>query len=126
MANYNTSRYIETSHSYGYPVPSRYPFESKNWEVLMTETSIDTAYPSASKSASIIALLAGIWFFVSPWVYGAYLLENAWNNWIVGIVVTILAIIRLSSTDLKLTQWASWINCFFGIWAFVSPWIFLY
>jgi hypothetical protein len=35
------------------------------------------------RAASVICLLAGIWLFVSPWVYGAYTSGNAWNSWIV-------------------------------------------
>jgi len=78
----------------------------------------------AMKTASGINVLAGIWLFVSPWVYGAYTLQNAWNNWIVGALIVILAAIRLS--DPIRTNWASWINCALGIWTFASPWIYGY
>jgi len=76
------------------------------------------------KGASGINVLAGIWLFVSAWVYGAYTLQNAWNNWIVGALIVILAGIRLS--DPMKTVWASWINCALGIWTFASPWIYGY
>ena len=76
------------------------------------------------KGASGINVLAGIWLFVSAWVYGAYTLQNAWNNWIVGALIVILAAIRLS--DPMKTAWASWINCALGIWTFASPWIYRY
>ena len=76
------------------------------------------------KVASTIALLAGLWYFVSPWVYGVYAATNSWNNWIVGAVVVILAAIRLGS-PMK-TVSLSWINCALGIWAFISPWIYGY
>jgi len=76
------------------------------------------------KGASGINLLAGIWLFVSAWVYGAYALQNAWNSWIVGALIVILAAIRLSQ-PMK-TVWASWINCALGIWTFASPWIYDY
>jgi hypothetical protein len=92
-------------------------------EAMMTETSMETGYPNASKSASSIVLAAGMWFFLSPWVYGFYLLRGSWNNWIIGAMITILAIVRLSAADLKRTQWISWINCLLAIWIFVSPWI---
>jgi SPW repeat len=95
-------------------------------EAMMSETSIETAYPKPSKSASSIVLLAGMWFFASPWVYGSYLLPSSWNNWIIGSAVTILALIRLSTADLKRTQWISWINCLLAIWIFVSPWVYQY
>jgi hypothetical protein len=76
------------------------------------------------KVASTLTLLAGLWYFISPWVYGTYHLRNAWNDWIAGAVVVILAGIRLSS-PLR-TVALSWINCAFGVWAFVSPWIYGY
>jgi hypothetical protein len=95
-------------------------------EAMMAETSAESGYPNASKSASSIALMAGMWFFASPWVYGSYLLSSSWNNWIVGSVITVLALARLSTADLKRTQWISWINCLLAIWIFVSPWVFHY
>jgi hypothetical protein len=95
-------------------------------EAMMTETSMETGYPNASKSGSSMAMLAGMWFFASPWVYGSYLFRESWNNWIIGAVITILAMIRLSTVDLKRTQWITWINCLLAIWIFVSPWIYQY
>jgi hypothetical protein len=76
------------------------------------------------KGASGINVVAGIWLFVSAWVYGSYTLQNAWNNWIVGALIMILGAIRLS--DPMKTIWASWINCALGIWTFASPWIYGY
>jgi hypothetical protein len=95
-------------------------------EAMMTETSMETGYPNASKSGSSLVLVAGLWFFASPWVYGSYLLRESWNNWIVGAVITILAIVRLSTVDLKRTQWITLVNCLLAIWIFVSPWIYQY
>jgi hypothetical protein len=59
-------------------------------------------------------------------VYGSYLLPSSWNNWIIGSVITVLALARLSTADLKRTQWISWANCLLAIWVFVSPWVFQY
>jgi len=85
-----------------------------------------TSHPEGSRIASTIAMLAGIWFFISPWVYGSYTMANSWNNWIVGAVVVILGAIRMSADNLQTTVWMSWLNCLLGIWAFVSPWVYLY
>ena len=74
--------------------------------------------------ASTICLLAGLWFFVSPWVYGTAGNANSWNSWIVGAVVFILAACRLSY-PMK-TAGLSWVNCILGVWAFISPWIYGY
>jgi flagellar biosynthesis protein FliQ len=69
-------------------------------------------------------MLAGIWLFVSPWVYGAYTNPNAWNSWIVGAVIAILAAMRLSNSPTQ--TWMSYLNCLLGIWTFASPWIYGY
>ncbi|HXR74923.1 MAG TPA: SPW repeat protein [Bryobacteraceae bacterium] len=79
---------------------------------------------AGARAASTICLLAGIWFFVSPWVYGAPLTGNAWNSWIVGALMFIFGCARVArpaySTGL------SWANMVLGIWAFFSPWIYGY
>jgi hypothetical protein len=79
---------------------------------------------AAARASSIICLLAGIWLFISPWVYGVSTHADAWNNWIVGGLIFLLAIIRivrpLYSTVL------GWCNLILGIWTLFSPWIYQY
>lgn len=79
---------------------------------------------TGARTLSIIALLAGIWFFVSAWVYGAAGHPNAWNNWIVGGVIIFFACWRVAKP--AYSTGLGWINTIFGIWAFFSPWIFQY
>ena len=95
-------------------------------EAMMTETSTESGYPNTSKFAASVALVAGLWFFASPWVYGSYLLLESWNNWMVGFVITVLTVARLSVADLKRTQWIPWINGLLAIWIFSSPWVYQY
>ncbi len=76
------------------------------------------------RAASTICLLAGIWFFISPWVYGAYTNANAWNSWIVGAAMFIIGCIRVSRP--VYSSGVSWVNMVLGIWAFCSPWIYGY
>lgn len=76
------------------------------------------------KFASMVSMLAGLWFFVSPWIYGMAIARDSWNNWIVGMVVVILAAFRLGYP--MRTMALSWMNCVLGIWAFASPWIYRY
>ena len=79
---------------------------------------------SAAKTASAINIVAGLWFFVSPWVYGAYTNADAWNSWIVGAIIAIFAAIQYGNqVGIK---FLSWINCFLGIWVFCSPWVYAY
>jgi hypothetical protein len=79
---------------------------------------------AAAKAASTICLLAGIWFFVSPWVYGAYTNPTAWNSWIVGGLMVLFGTIRLGRPAYSTIL--CWCNMILGIWTFCSPWIYGY
>lgn len=78
--------------------------------------------PSNIGLAAGLDLLIALWFFVSPWVYGAYHSGNAWNNWIVGGVMAIVAAVCLSSRRAG----AIWTNVVLAVWVFFSPWIYGY
>lgn len=75
------------------------------------------------KPASLIVVLASIWFFISPWVYGVYTLPNAWNSWVVSVLIFTFAATRFGQQGLAGLSWA---NCILGIWTFASPWIYGY
>jgi SPW repeat len=57
--------------------------------------------------------------FISPWVL-SYANQGlaAWNAWIGGIVVAILAIAAL----VRFAEWEEWINAVLGVWLIVAPW----
>jgi hypothetical protein len=76
------------------------------------------------RAASTVTLLAAVWLFVSPWVYGSYMMANSWNSWIVAGLMVIAAAIRIGNP--VSLAWLSWLNCLFGAWTFASPWIFRY
>jgi hypothetical protein len=76
-----------------------------------------------AKAASTIALLAGAWLFVSPWIYDAYANATAWNSWIVGGMILVFGLIRVGRPGLGVI---SWLNVALGIWVFFSPWIYSY
>jgi SPW repeat len=76
------------------------------------------------KTASTVTLLAGIWLFISPWVYSVSRLPNAWNSWVVGLAIAALAAIRIGSP--AELPGLSWLNCLLGVWTFASPWVFGY
>jgi len=90
----------------------------------MTPTPTNYGHRENVKLASGINILAGLWLFVSPWVYTVWHLHNAWNAWIIGALIAIFAAIRVSSPDG--TPFFSWINVLLGIWTFVSPWMYGY
>lgn len=83
-----------------------------------------TAIVTGARAASIICLLAGIWFFVSPWVYGAGSVPDAWNSWVVGAVMFLLGCARAARS--ASFPGLSWLNALLGVWAFFSPWIYGY
>lgn len=77
-----------------------------------------------ARAASTICLLAAIWLFVSPWVYGAFGDGNAWNSWIVGGFIILFSLVRISRPAYG--RIFSWINLVLGVWVFFSPWIYGY
>ena len=92
--------------------------------VTRMETRDDNTRLGAIKAASTICLLAGIWFFVSPWVYGAAAQPSAWNCWIIGGFMVLFGILRISRPAYSTAL--SWCNMVLGIWTFFSPWIYGY
>jgi hypothetical protein len=79
---------------------------------------------SGVNAESAINVLLGIWFFVSPWVFGVYTRPNAWNAWIIGAAIVIFAGIR-AANPLSLRIF-SWVNMALGICVFASPWVYSY
>jgi hypothetical protein len=75
------------------------------------------------KATSTIALLAGAWLFVSPWIYGAYTIATAWNSWIFGGLIVLLGLIRIGRPAFSIF---SWFNMVIGAWTLCSPWIYGY
>ena len=87
-------------------------------------TPQNTTSSSGTRLAAGINLLLGIWLFVSPWVYGAYTNPDAWNSWIVGAIIAIMALVTINNAaGLPIF---SWINVLLGAWTFASPWIYSY
>ena len=76
----------------------------------------------SAKVASTINVLAGIWLIISPFVLRFWHVSAAsWDNIIVGVIVLVLAAIRVAQPTRNLAL--SWINLILGIWLFISPWV---
>jgi hypothetical protein len=88
-----------------------------------TNVAANASY-NGVRTASTIVLLAGIWYFVSPWIYGTYGQSNAWNAWVVGAIIFSLGCSRVARPALWIGL--SWCNMVLGIWTFFSPWIYGY
>jgi hypothetical protein len=82
-----------------------------------------TAVAHPARGASITALFAGLWLFLSPWIYGAYGSSGGWNNWIVGALIFLLGLMRMNRPA---ATGLSWLNAALAVWTFVSPWVCRY
>lgn len=71
-------------------------------------------------SSSWLNILLAIWVIISPFVLAFSSPRAMWSNVATGIVVGILAIIRLSVRNQP--GW-SWINVILGIWLILSPFV---
>jgi hypothetical protein len=86
----------------------------------MTPARTD-AHPA--RGASSLAVVVGLWLFLSPWIYGVSGNSSDWNSWIIGALIVIFAAMRRSHPAVTSL---SWINSALGIWTFASPWVYGY
>ncbi len=63
-------------------------------------------------------VLAGIWLIIAPWVLGYSARDPRWNDVVFGIIVAVLALIRVSGA--YRADFLSWINALIGVWLFVA------
>jgi hypothetical protein len=79
-----------------------------------------------------VMLVLGAWLFLSPWILGfaggapagaeptvAGPAAAAWNAWIVGVVITALAIWAI----VKFAEWQDWLTGILGVWLIIAPWV---
>ena len=73
---------------------------------------------------SWLNLIVGVWLFISPWVLGTTSNTNAaWNAWIIGAAIFVVALIALGTPT---SMVAPWVNVVLGVWLFISPWVLRY
>jgi hypothetical protein len=66
-----------------------------------------------------VNIIAGFGLLLSPWYLGYAAETNAaWNAWIVGAAVTLVAIAALFAFH----QAEEWANIVLGLWAVIAPW----
>jgi SPW repeat len=90
-----------------------------------THTSHPPFAPSSARlgadpgvGPAFLNLLAGIWLFISHWVLGYTGSDPTWNDIIFGIVVGVLALVRMGGRDLG--RFASVLNAAAGVWLFIA------
>ncbi len=65
--------------------------------------------------------VAGAWLFITPWVYATTVhAGTAWNAWLLGAAMLIVALWALGVPDSPVPEW---INAVFGAWTFIAPWV---
>lgn len=75
----------------------------------------------------LIIALVGIWLFISPWVLTTTgSAEAAWNTWIVGAIIFVVALVALVALGTPSNPTADWVNVVLGVWLFISPWVLRY
>ena len=73
---------------------------------------------------SWLNLVVGIWLFISPWVLRTTSdAPTAWNAWIIGAAIFVVALIALGTPASAVAPWA---NVVLGVWLFISPWVLRY
>src|SRR5579884_190947 len=78
--------------------------------------------PQKARVASAITLLAGIWLFVTPLIYGAWYNGNKYNGFTLGGLIILFSAIRLARPAHAAAL--SWMLVIFGVWTCLSPLIF--
>ena len=67
----------------------------------------------------IVNIVAGLGLLLSPWYLGyAGEASAAWNAWIVGAAVAIIAAAAL----FVFHEAEEWVNLVLGVWAVIAPW----
>lgn len=76
--------------------------------------------PSVKRWQDQLILLLGLWLFLTPWIF-TYPIPSpqAWNAFVAGAVIAILAAFELYKTYF----WAVVVNLLLGIWVAISPWV---
>jgi hypothetical protein len=71
------------------------------------------------KAIDIINIVAGLGLLLSPWYLGfAAGTHAAWNAWIVGVVIAVVAAAAL----IAFHEAEEWINLVLGLWTLIAPW----
>jgi hypothetical protein len=72
-----------------------------------------------AKLCDVANLILGAILFLSPWIFGFDAGRPSQNAYVIGIVITVLAIAALAA----FAVWEEWLNLIVGLWTLVSPWV---
>jgi len=67
-----------------------------------------------------VMIVLGVWLFFSPFIlqYTSFG-PAAFNSYILGVAVTVVAIVALAAPHL----WEEWVNFVLAIWIVIAPWV---
>lgn len=66
-----------------------------------------------------VRVVAGVWLFASPWIYGVvYDSVSSRNAWVFGALMLIVALWNLAAPEAK---WLRWVGGLLGLWILLSP-----
>jgi hypothetical protein len=74
---------------------------------------------TTARGIGIINLVLGIWLIISPFLF-SYSGNAMTNSIILGMIVAVMAIVRLG---MPTQTWASWLNGIAGLWLILAPFI---
>lgn len=66
-----------------------------------------------------VNLIAGIWLFITPWLFNYARTGYSWDAFLFGFIMIIFSIWAISDRRL----WEEWVDSIIGIWVFISPWV---
>lgn len=68
----------------------------------------------------VVNIAAGLGLAITPWILGyAALTTAAWNAWLVGAAIAVVACIALFA----FSEWQQWVNTALGVWTVAAPWL---
>ena len=79
---------------------------------------MQTTTETDGRSAAALNLILGVWLFISHWVLGYTGEDPTWNDIVFGILVAVVAAIRMSG--FPLSRFASVINMTIGVWLVIA------
>lgn len=66
-----------------------------------------------------VNLVLGVWLFLAPWFGLGESQPAAWNSWIFGLAIAVLAIGAISQPQ----KWEEWTNLAIGVWLILAPFV---
>lgn len=76
---------------------------------------------TTSRWLSGVNLLLGVWLVLAPFILGITSRNAYWNEIVIGIVILVLALYRMSAPS---ATWTGWVSLIAGLWLIASPYMF--